>query len=274
MWAVRIIHESTLHESHHGNSFITLTYDDENVPEDFGLVPKDFRNFIRRLRSQYPQKIRYFQVGEYGNKCAHNSTYGQDTVKDCVYCNVGRPHFHACLFNISFRDLVSLGFKNDKEYFTSPSLAETWKRGHVQVGELTFESAAYAARYVLKKVNGAQASDHYMKIVPETSECYWVRPEYVTMSRRPGIGAGWFEKFSSDVFPSDEVPVPGVGVIKKAPRYYDEFLRSQDEGLFEEVKKLREVFRKEHADEYTPQRLMAKYKVKKAQTAQLRRTIE
>ena len=103
---------------------------------------------------------------------------------------------------------------------------------------------------------------------------YNVEPEYTTMSRRPGIGRGWFEKYQTDVFPSDEVPVPGQGVIKGTPRYYDEIFRVEDPEGFERVQELREAFRKSHGHDYTPQRLMAKYKVKKRQVEFLKRELE
>ena len=84
------------------------------------------------------------------------------------------------------------------------------------------------------------------------------------MSRRPGIGRSWYEEYKDDVFPSDEVPVVGKGILKKAPRYYETILSNESPEAYEEVKRIREVFRKEHGEEYTPERLMAKYKVKKA----------
>ena len=147
-----------------------------------------------------------------------------------------------------------------------------WKKGNVQVGELNFASAAYAAGYCLKKVNGKRAWEHY-RLISDDGEWIQIRPEYVTMSRRPGIGAGWFEKYGSDVFPSDEVPVVGKGIIKKAPRYYDEILRRENEPLYEEVKALREIFRREHAEDYTPERLMSKYKIAKKKEELNRRTL-
>lgn len=85
------------------------------------------------------------------------------------------------------------------------------------------------------------------------------------MSRRPGIGRDWYDQYSGDVFPSDEVPVPGKGVFKKAPRFYETILQAESPDAFEEVKKLRKVFREQHGEEYTTDRLMQKYKVKKAQ---------
>lgn len=101
----------------------------------------------------------------------------------------------------------------------------------------------------------------------------FVLPEYSTMSRRPGIGRDWYEKFKSDVFPSDEVPVPGSGVFKKVPRYYEEILAAENEEMHEEVKRLREEFMRVHGEDYTAERLMDRYKVKKDQIRTLRRTM-
>ena len=93
------------------------------------------------------------------------------------------------------------------------------------------------------------------------------------MSRRPGIGKDWFDRYQDDCFPSDEVPVPGRGVFKKVPRYYEELFKHKDAMTHEEIKAMRQRFREEHGDEYTPERLMQKYKVKKAQVGQLKRSV-
>lgn len=270
MWAVRIIHECSLHEDDAGNCFITLTYDDEHVPADWSLRKSDFQKFMKRIRKAHEQRIRFFHVGEYGNRCKH-FPYVEE-VKSCVYCNVGRPHYHGILFNCDFADKEIIGSHNGVIHYTSKRLQSFWPNGYVQIGEANFQSAAYIARYCLKKVTGVQADDHYYN-VDEDGVAVFVEPEYCTMSRRPGIGFDFYKKFETDIFPSDEVPVPGVGVLKKVPRYYSEFLRSEDEGLHEEVKKLRRVFRSEHRSEYTPERLEARYRVKLAQRDQLRRAM-
>lgn len=93
------------------------------------------------------------------------------------------------------------------------------------------------------------------------------------MSRRPGIAQEWFQKYWQDVFPSNEVPVPGVGVLKSVPRYYDEAMERIDGLLLDQVKEERQKYRHENAAEFSPERLMAKYKVKKAQVGQLKRTV-
>ena len=103
----------------------------------------------------------------------------------------------------------------------------------------------------------------------------FISPEFVGMSRgnashkgkRCGIGAGWLEKYKSDVYPSDEVPIPGHGVIRGVPRYYDDILKDEDPELYEEMKATRLAFMKEHSDEYEHGRLLAKHKCKKARIA-------
>lgn len=278
MWAMRCVHECSLHELDEGNCFITLTYDDENVPHDWSLNKRDFQLFMKRLRKHFPQKIKFFMCGEYGNKCMHLPTYTAQTVKDCDRCNVGRPHYHAILFNCHFDDLVKVGQSGDREYCSSPTLEKLWDKGFVEVGDATFEACAYVARYVTKKVTGVMADDHYMRI-DDYGVAHWVEPEYNSMSRGArkgarGIGAEWFETYQADIYPSDEVPVPGSGVYKGVPRYYDALLEQSDPALLEEIKEKRLEFRRSHADEFTPERLMAKYKVKKAQVSQLKRTLD
>ena len=78
----------------------------------------------------------------------------------------------------------------------------------------------------MKKVNGALKDDHYWISDVLTGECSRVEPEYCTMSLRPGIGAGWFQKFGSDVFPRDEVVTRGFP--SKPPRFYDGLYEVQD----------------------------------------------
>ena len=197
--------------------------------------------------------------GEYGDHCVHG-------VKDCEWCgHLHRPHYHAILFNCWFHDLAIYKNEDGYELFTSPSLSRLWGKGFVTVGEVSYDSAAYVASYCLKKITGVQADSHYEKLNLHTGEIVKVEPEYCTMSRRPGIGREWYEKYKEDVFPSDEVPVVGKGVIKKAPRYYETILQSEDLDTYEEVKRIREVFRKEHEEEYTGKRLLDKYRCTKAQ---------
>ncbi len=270
MWAMRIVHESCMHETDGGNCFITLTYDDGSVPADWSLHRKHFVDFMKRLRKRIaPHRIRYFMCGEYGNRCQH----GIDLERvGCPLCNVGRPHYHACLFNCSFPDLVSYGSRDGELRYTSPFLESVWTHGFVDVGVLNFDSAAYVARYALKKVTGAMADDHYLQYDLDGVVTF-LEPEYCTMSRRPGLGRAWFDEFGSDVFPSDEVPVPGTGVLRGVPRYYEELFKVSDPLSLDEIKKVRVEFMRAHGDDYTPERLMDRYHVKKAQVNLLSRSL-
>lgn len=130
-WAMRIMHEAQLHEH---NSFLTLTYSDQYLPKNNSLKKDDVQKFLKRLRRRLDKPIRYYQCGEYGEK-------------------FHRPHYHMCLFGHDFYD--------DREHFktstgdklyVSELLSEVWGMGHCLIGDLTFESAAYVARYVTKKL--------------------------------------------------------------------------------------------------------------------------
>lgn len=149
MWAMRIVREASLHEYNGGNSFITLTYRDESacdeeqleqglhVPDDWSLNERHMQLFIKRLRKHFgEQKIRYFYAGEYGRCCKH----GIDVDRvGCPLCNVGRPHYHLCLFNGSFNDLEAYQSDGDITRYTSPTLERLWGYGFVDVGELKTE---------------------------------------------------------------------------------------------------------------------------------------
>ena len=282
MWAMRIVHEASLHEFDGGNCFITLTYRDKTecetydqlkngqyVPDDWSLHKSHFQKFMKRLRKAFPDnKIRYFAVGEYGRKCEH----GIDLTKyDCPLCNTGRPHFHACIFNLSFSDLEAYQSDNAVTRYTSPTLEKIWGYGFVDVGELTYNSAAYCAKYILKKVRAVVCDHHYMKF-DEYGVVTFITPEFTMMSRgnasskgkRCGIGAGWFDRYRDDVFPSDETPVPGFGVMKGVPRYYYEMLKEDDPEMYEQIKKKRLQWMFENKEEFTHRRLEAKAKCKKA----------
>lgn len=193
------MHEASLHEE---NCFATLTYAPEFLPVAGSLVPADFQKFMKRLRKCFfPRKVRFFHAGE----------YGEDTK---------RPHYHALFFGIDFADKVPWSVRGVHPVFRSRELTRLWGRGECELGGVTFESAAYVARYAMKKISG-EASDWLYEVVDEgTGEVHLREREYATMSRRPGIGRAWFDRYSADVFPADGVVVGGR--LQKPPRYYDQ----------------------------------------------------
>lgn len=216
-WAIRCVHEASLHKV---NSYITLTYNDENLPENSSLVLEDITLFFKRLRKNTGQKIRYFQCGEYGEKRK-------------------RPHHHAALFGYCPTDLVHYktmhgGFPLYKSDF----LAKTWGKGFVTVGTLTFQSAAYVARYITKKINGELADEKYDQIDYETGEVHTLKKEYCTMSRRPGIGHDWYQKYNTDVTSQDSVIIRGRQM--PPPKYYDYLLSLNEPIKYMDTKLKRE----------------------------------
>lgn len=148
--------------------------------------------------------------------------------------------------------------------YTSAQLSRLWGFGFATVGDVTFGSAAYVARYHLKKVGSVVSDTGY--VVPSTGEV--LAPEYVTMSRRPGIGRGWFDKYHSDVFPRDHRVIKGVDT--KPCKFYDSLYEVQNPDGFRKVKLKRMVKASALRADNTPERLAVKEKVKLAQLSRLK----
>jgi len=230
-WAVRCVHEASLYED---NCFITLTYDRDNLPADLSLNKVHFQLFMKRLRRFFgDRRIRFYHCGEYGGETL-------------------RPHYHALLFNLDFDDKVVWKEERGNVYYRSECLEERWGHGMCLIGEVTFESAAYVARYIMKKVNGAKARDKYLRC-DDDGVASFVSPEYTTMSRNTGIGRGWLDEFGAEVFPSDEVIVNGHSC--PPPRYYTDVFSEFEPEMIQAVKAKRQVWFSAHDADCTPERL-------------------
>jgi len=221
-WANRCTHESELFER---NCMVNLDYSDDHLPEHGSLKYRDVQRFLKRLRKsergfeaspngKYP--IRFFMVGEYGFKS-------------------WRPHYHMLLFNYDFRDKYAWGRSvSGDDTYRSAKLEELWPYGHSVLGIVTPASAAYVAGYCLKKVMGRAASDEFYSWTDEaTGEVCSVRPEFCVMSRRPGVGAWWYDKYKSDVLPCDYVVRDGRK--SKVPRFYQQRYMEAEPMSFEDV---------------------------------------
>ena len=249
-WAVRCVHEASLHED---NCFITLTYNNESLPEDGSLNKKHFQDFMKRLRKKYKnKKIRYYHCGEYGDKNF-------------------RPHYHAIIFGLEFDDQKLFTVNNGEKLYTSEKLEKLWPFGFSTIGTVTFESAAYVARYVMKKVNGKNAKNHYERVDSNTGEIYSLVPEYNTMSRRPGIASGWFDKYKDDVYPSDNIHLREKTF--RPPKFYDKMYEHLMPNEMEKIKMQRMKNMQKHVKDNTAERLAVKEQVKHAQLNKLIRSI-
>lgn len=215
VWAVRCIAEKHLHDQ---ACFITLTYNPaQSLQRQTTLVPKDYVDFMKRFRERVaPQKVRFFHCGEYGSEG-------------------GRPHHHAIIFGYDFiEDRKLLTLSNGLPVYRSPLLEELWPFGFSSIGEVTFESCAYVARYIMKKQTGKGSDDFYKGKVPE----------YVTMSRRPGIGKGFFDLYGASIYANDSLVIRD-GLKVRPPRYFDQLYEANHQEQFQKVKERREQKRDE-----------------------------
>lgn len=199
-WAIRCVHEASLYQD---NSFVTLTY----APGAIGpsLVKEHFVNFMKYLRRDFGAGIRFFHCGEYGTQ------------------NL-RPHHHVILFNFDFPDKQFFRISCGHRLYTSSILSTLWPHGFSLIGDVSFESSAYVARYIVKKVTGKAQKGHYGPL----------EPPYLTMSRRPGIGRPWFDQFGDEVYVDDQVPI--LHHKYRPPKYYDSNFEKQHPDLFDDVK--------------------------------------
>lgn len=247
-WAVRVVLECKMYNE---NCFITLTYRPEDLPDSGNVVKVDFVKFMKRLRKNVePRRIRFFACGEYGEKFK-------------------RPHYHAIIFNYDFDDKEIIEHKrrwksrfSKKPYenlYKSENLAKLWKKGFVTVGEATFDSAAYIARYCTKKVTGKNSGKHYAGL----------EPEFALMSRMPGIGEPFFQKYFRDVYPKDFITIGGIK--QRPPRYFDYLYQKK---FPEEYEKLKERRLKNQLPRDYHKRLFQREQHRKLITRTLNRRLE
>jgi len=172
------------------------------------LAPDDLKKFMKDLRRYWQHHfdhvgIRFFAAGEYGGKTL-------------------RPHYHAILYNLPLNDLVHYkrNFQDDFLY-NSKCLTKIWGKGYVVVGKVTFESSAYVARYITKKVNGPVAKSQYAE--------RGLAPEFSRMSRMPGIGRNYFNMSKDDLKEFDRVFITTKDGVKAvgSPKYFDRLFKEQ-----------------------------------------------
>lgn len=243
-WAIRCIHEAQMHDK---NCFITLTYECAGP----SLVYRDFQLFMKRLRKALGP-LRFYMCGEYGDEN-------------------GRPHFHACLFGVDFEDKLVFSTAGGIKTYTSSLLSRVWGFGHCLIGDVTFESAAYVARYIMKKVDGDIERIHYEILDEETGELSMRCPEFAHMSLRPGIGDGWFQRFSSDIYPDGQVVVRGRKCLP--PKFYDRLYSRLDPESAEVLAFRREIDARTRAGEQSVERRAAREAVARARMKFFKREI-
>lgn len=249
-WAIRALHED---QEHDRSCFITLTYDDEHLPENDSLVLEDWQNFAKKLRRDVG-RFRFLMCGEYGDQ-------------------TGRPHFHALIFGHDFREDRKLYRRKPSLLYSSATLTQIWGRGeHNPIGDVTFESSSYVAGYIMKKVNGRRKAAHYGRVIDmKTGEERYIRkPEFMSCSRRPGLAAAWLERNKDQVYPRDEIISRGRRV--RPPAFYDRRIERENPEMFEEVKEKRRLEGRRYIEDNTKERLKTREEIANKQRQERKRS--
>lgn len=265
-WAMRCMLEAKDHEN---NEFVTLTYDEEHVPkckyridtetgevkeinevntlyfEHLKKFMKDLRRYIeyhaeepkpkredyknnedyQKDKEKWEKKylIRYYACGEYGSE--------KKTM---------RPHFHAIIYNLNLKDKkIDELSKKGSIQFKSEMLEKIWGKGRVRTSPVNYETCAYVARYIMKKVKGKEAVEFF--------ESTGRTLEATRMSRMPGIGRKYYDKNKDKIYECDEIWLKNkYGALPmKPPRYYDNLYDLEEPEKMEQIKEQRKKIAEE-----------------------------
>lgn len=226
--------------------FLTLTYNDENLPSDFSVNKNHLQNFLKKLRhwrikTDHIGNFRYLSQNEYGGKFS-------------------RPHVHIAGFNLTIPDLRSVQSKGAYQAFDSEIINQLWGKGDVHIIRLCFENCLYIANHHIDEKVDNKGKVHETPIIhPVTKRLIKTRkPEFSTRSSRPGIGKDFFKKYFSDIYPGDFMINKGQEM--PVPKYFDALLKKHDLQLFEEIKKKRS----DKVEKKTPQQNRYQAKFNKA----------
>ena len=194
-WALRCMHEASFHKF---NCWITLTYDDENLPDNGSLSRRDLQLFLKKLRKRHePERFKFFASGEYGG-------------------NTMRPHYHVMLFGLDFADKKRIGTRDNFPVWHSDFLDSVWGKGNTEIGSLTVDSAMYTCKYIVDKDDRVDFGAREMP--------------FLQMSRGGrngrGIGHSWYKKNQLEMFRDDNVIIKGSEVA--IPRYYQSLMAQDD----------------------------------------------
>lgn len=239
-WAIRGMHEASLYSE---NYFITFTYSDDFLPADMSVDGRVIELLNKRMRKKFGNGIRFLAAGEYGAK-------------------YGRPHYHICYFNLHLDDLQYYYSHNGYRFYTSEKVNKAWGFGMCVISEVSFDTIAYTARYILKKQYGSQADAHYQGR----------KPEFSRASNRPGLGYGWLQQYGENVYSLDRVVYKGHEC--KPPRYYDKKWAETYPEWIECVKANRMKNAQRYVLNNSPERLAVREEVQQAKLDFLPRVLE
>lgn len=197
-------------QEHPNSMFLTLTYASEHLPEYQTLDVRTLQLFMKRLRKHvsyvHDTKLRFLASGEYGGR-------------------TGRPHYHALIYGYSFDDLLPFTKSGANVLYLSEKLSQLWPYGRAYVAPVSQNAprvGSYIAGYSLKKLQNEETRvdliDHETGEVLSTNR----RSEFITMSRRPGIGMNWVDTYATDL---EKGFVTIDGQIRRIPKAFYRYLK-------------------------------------------------
>lgn len=249
-------------------SFVTLTYNKENLPSNGSVNSVDPADFVLELRKYICRSFK---------KCSNNkskSCTGQCPKIKTFGCReygpkLSRPHYHLCIFGFQFPDLSNPKLRSNefskKKWFVyrSKICASLWGRGFVQIGNLEPAAAEYVCGYTVKKIRGHAKDGHYGDKLPEGVVC-----------RSKGIGFRFVSKYKDFLLRNGMVSFRKSKV--PLPRYYRKLLEKLDPDAYKIA--VREWTKdKDVSSLYktvSPLRAKARREIKKVQVAQESRSYE
>lgn len=251
-WAIRLEHQQQMTEK---SAFLTLTYNDEHLPQDNSISKKTFQDFIRLLRLHLSFnkniRIKYFGCGEYGDSKTTNL----------------RPHYHIIIYGYDFPDKTYWKTtESGAEIYRSRELETLWQFGYSSVGEVNYDSAAYVARYTIKK---AKDIKQYELVDTNTGELIKRQKPFILMSK--GIGEEWYKKYQRDT--DKDYLLNNKLIRQKVPRYYDKLRDKYKPGTLDKIKEERQKRAKIHNSKEQPSN-ESKDIYKRNQTKRLNRSLD
>lgn len=252
-WGLRADHERKLHKE---ACWVTLTFDDEHFPCSDEEWRREVVLFGKRMRkAAQPQRLRTFGCCELGDR-----TF--------------RPHAHLCVYGFDFpREVPRCKGHSGELSYSCELLSKLWPNGFAVVGDLSHASASYTAGYCVKKVTGRDRSkdDRVPVVHPVTGEVFRLSRAFpVLVSRRPGLGAGWFGRYGEQAVEQGAVLAPG-GERLPVPKYYRKLAKRVDPLMGSQAKAEAELRAYEQRADNTPERLAVKEEVFRAKVRNLRR---
>lgn len=117
--------------------FVTLTYDEKNIPLGHNVRKRDVQLFHKRLRKHFPPgDMRFYLVSEYGD-------------------HTFRPHYHGLYF-----------FKGSYEQTKVYDIFEkSWNLGFIKFGEVEEGSIVYCTKYCLKHSQTPEGREKTFRLV-------------------------------------------------------------------------------------------------------------